>query len=301
MRCLVALMLRVADTSQMSLRVLALAIGVAASAPVSALDYPAPTQPDPLRLRSCPISLFGSHGWDCELLGLAGPVSRVGYSTSPDGTLDQEYRFDRSGRITAVNHRIRDIIGGWSRRTFSYRSDGLLDGFAFNGISDGKYQYEEGRLKSFAFPSNYQWCDLSFFESETISMTADCRDMRGRPSHSMMELDRRGRVLKLDRIAAHQFNLEGSVQCEWIDKGGRSSSRCSNGSSTHLFEYDERMRPLSYTRQSAGSHDKLKLSYTYIDDQFGNWTTQIIRYEEIDFGADRPADLRFSRAIDYFH
>src|SRR4051794_1224117 len=87
-----------------------------------ALDYAAPTGPDPLRLRTCPLIFPGSNSERCELLGLLGPVSRVSYSFSPSGEPDLTYEFDVSGRLEEVDWRIRDILGGWTGRKFVYEA-----------------------------------------------------------------------------------------------------------------------------------------------------------------------------------
>src|SRR4051812_13238435 len=104
-----------------------------------ALDFPKPTEPDPMRLRVCAVTFFGSGSADCELLGLVGPVARIANLT--EGKLDREYKFDRSGRVTEENSRIKALFGGWTRIKYVYRQDGLPAAISHNGSVVEVFKY----------------------------------------------------------------------------------------------------------------------------------------------------------------
>jgi hypothetical protein len=285
----------------LSLPCLRVALLVASFLPAVAVatDYPAGTTPDPLWLRTCPVNFFGSNSYNCELLGLVGPVARVSYPAATDP--DMVFQLDNNGRIAEVHRRVRDMIGGWGRRKFSYGSDGLLNSITFNGQPNSDFQYSDGRLSNVVSHVNKNSCSYSFsgIGAERLSLHANCRD-NFRTFQYRAELDSRGRVLKLDQIGAQQMNTQGPLECTWATERKFSSSQCSDGYYTHRFEYDERGRPVTYNRKTNPGNGTLVLSFSYIDDRAGNWTTQTIHYVEMSMTKQLPSDVVRSRAIEYF-
>ncbi|MBI5752532.1 MAG: hypothetical protein HZA59_10380 [Hydrogenophilales bacterium] len=263
----------------------------------AAIEYPAGTAPDPLWLRACPVNFFGSNSHNCELLGLIGPVARVSYSSG--NKLYRIFEFDNKGRIAEVQ---RDNAGGWSRHKFSYRSDGLLTSIVFNGQPHNDFQYSDGVLLNALIHINNGICAYSFSgkDKERLLLEANCKDNLNAYEYRA-ELDSRGRMLKLDKIGSRQINVSGPLECTWSTEGKLSASQCADSYSTHRFEYNERGRPISYNRKFNAGNSKLVLSFSYVDDSFGNWTSQTIRYVEMGMARQLPSDVVRTRAIEYFN
>jgi hypothetical protein len=278
-----------------------LSVGIAfLSSNAFALDYPAPTAADPLRLRACPVTFFGSVSHSCELMGLTGAVSRVSYSFSRGSNEpDLIYQLDTNGRVAEVHQRIRDALGGWGRRKFSYGSDGALTTITYNERPNSDFQYADGKLVNFAFHSDMTSCTYSFSGTDKISIEADCKN-KYRIFQYRGEMDSRGRILKLDPVGAQQLNTQGPLECTWTVEGKQSSSQCSDGYYMHRFDYDERMRPVSYSRKANSGKESLILSFSYVEDSSGNWTAQTIHYVEMSSTKQLPGDVVRSRTIEYF-
>lgn len=265
------------------------------SANAFAFDYPAPAAADPLQLRACPVQFFGSISHNCELMGLVGAVSRVSYSFS-DGTKEPDliFQFDTNGRVTEVQQKIRDVIGGWARHKYAYGTDGALNAVTFNdGPPLGEFRYEDGKLVT-----GYG-CKYTYSGTDKVSVDADCKD-RYRAYQYHGEMDGRGRLFRIDKIGAQQLNTRGPLECTWTTKGKQSSSQCSDGYYLHQVDYNERMRPVSYSRKGQSGKESLVLAFSYEDDKVGNWTTQTIHYLEMSAASQLPADNVRSRTIEYF-
>lgn len=276
----------------------ALLSAVLVPASAIAIDYPVGTAPDPLWLRTCPVKFFGSNSYNCELLGLVGPVARVSYPTATEA--DMIFQFDNNGRIAEVHRRIRDIFGGWGRRKFTYSSDGLLNSQAYNGQPSDDFQYSDGRLSNIVSHANRSTCAYSFSGAgtERLLLEANCKN-NFRTFQYREELDSRGRLLKLDQNGAQQMNAQGPLECTWTIEEKLISSQCSDGYYTHLFKYDERGRPMTYSRKTNSGTGSLVLSFSYADDSFGNWITQTIHYDEMSMIERLPSDVVRTRAIEY--
>jgi len=262
-----------------------------------ATDYPTGVAPDPLWLRACPVNFFGSNSYNCELLGLVGPVARVSYPAATEP--DLIFELDSNGRVAEVHRRIRDMFGGWGRRKFAYDSDGLLTSITYNGQPNSDFQYSDGRLSNVVSHANRSSCSYSFSGREQFLLEANCKN-NFKTFHYHAELDSRGRVLKLDQIGAQQMNTQGPLECTWATEGKSASSRCSDGYYTHQFEYDERGRPTVYNRKTNSGNGNLVLSFSYVDDNSGNWTSQTIHYVEMSMAKQLPSDVLRTRSIEYF-
>jgi hypothetical protein len=233
-------------------------------------------------------------------MGLIGAVSRVSYSFSRGSNEpDLIFQFDTNGRVAEVRQRIRDAFGGWGRRQFAYGADGALNAITYNERPNSDFQYADGKLASFSFHADMTSCTYSFSGTGKVSLEVDCKN-RYRAFQYRGEMDSRGRILKLDQVGAQQMNTQGPLQCAWTLEGKQSSSQCSDGYYVHRFEYDERMRPISYSRKVSSGKDSLILSFSYVDDSSGNWTAQTIHYVEMSSTKQLPNDVVRSRTIEYF-
>jgi hypothetical protein len=280
-------------------RTLLLAVIAAFPASSFALDFPPSMAPDPLRLRACPVNFFGSNSSSCELLGLIGPVSRVSYSFSPKKEPDLIYQFDKSGRIAEVHQRIQDSIGGWGRRHFIYEPDGLLNSITWNEQPNSDFRYADGKLLTSVFHPDKTSCTYSFLVTDRASMEASCRNAY-RSFQFRGEIDNSGKLIKLDEVGSQQLNINGPLECTWLVKGGKLSSECSNGYYLHKFQYNERMRPVEYSRTVASGKNSLFISFSYVDDNVGNWINQTIHYIETSSTNRPPSDVINTRTVEYF-
>jgi len=264
-----------------------------------AIDYPANTLADPLWLRACPVVFGGSSSEHCETMGLIGPVEKISYPASDKP--DQIYKFDKLGRVAETHRRIRDIFGGWGIRIFSYATDGRLNSITYNGKPNQDIHYAGNHLSEIVFHANKTKCKYSYLkaERESLNLEANCNNSY-RDFMYHVELDSRGRILMLDEKGAMQMNLNGALDCTYDTSGKNAYSVCTTGYYSHKYEYDGKGRPISYIRKLKSGKVDLVLSYSYVDDNLGNWIAQTTHYVEISSNNKLPADYVRTRSIDYF-
>lgn len=265
----------------------------------AAFEFPAGTAPDPLGLRVCPFTYFGSRGYLCDHTTLVGSVARISYPESSNP--DDIFIFDRFGRIAEIKHKIKDAIGGWGNRQFNYNPDGALDSITYNNGKNTDYQYSDGRLAKRESESGNIICDYSFsvLDEGRLSLDANCQDYK-KNYQFHGELDFRGRLLKIDNPGARFMYTQGPLECAWIDQEKLLMTSCSNEYNTINIEYDERGRPILLDRFEASGVNDLRVSYSYIDDSIGNWVVQTMHYE-ISSGNNGklPKDVVRRRTIEY--
>ena len=266
-----------------------------------ALDYPLPNQPDPMWLRACPMMYFSQNSPKCELIGLANNVSSVAYSDN-NGAYVQFY-INKDGSIAENRHRIPydQNWGGIGIRKFNYSYEGNLKSTTYNNQPNADFEYIDDKLsKETSYVNNYT-CAYSTTNNgnASINLEGNCRT-KVKAIKYLTELTLDGKLLHTDDNGAQSMNVSKAFTCTWSEDSNKASSTCNDGSFIHIVDYDFNKRPIKYDRKSIVGKDNLVLTFSYTNDQNGNWISQTVHYDEISNVGKIPTDLIRTRKIEYF-